>query len=181
MAPPRNGYGSGLPCPTSTNIWCTLGQTNNWPINIFDFFGNDTYTQLKNAINNVLKIKMRYRCWPETNGLQLFCSPPTDCPDFQACLTIDAVSVRIQFVLETAPSLDPPKSKWHDGQRQINEGKYSLKNEIQRWRPSSGMPRGRVNRIRLFGRFGVITTQASKLVQVGDGVLIGQRTWWLMT
>ncbi len=29
-------------------------------------------------------------------------------------------------------------------------GKYSLKNEIQRWRPCSGMPRGCVNRIRLW-------------------------------
>ncbi len=30
------------------------------------------------------------------------------------------------------------------------EGKYSLKNEIQRWRPSSGVPRGCVNRIHLW-------------------------------
>ncbi len=28
--------------------------------------------------------------------------------------------------------------------------KYSLKNEIQRWRPYSGVPRGCVNRIRLW-------------------------------
>ncbi len=29
-------------------------------------------------------------------------------------------------------------------------GKYSLKNEIQRWRSCSGVPRGCVNRIRLW-------------------------------
>ncbi len=32
-----------------------------------------------------------------------------------------------------------------------------------------------------FGRLGVITTQALLLAQVGDDVLIGQRTRWLMT
>ncbi len=30
------------------------------------------------------------------------------------------------------------------------EGKYNLMNEIQRWRPGSGVPRGCVNRIRLW-------------------------------
>ncbi len=65
--------------------------------------------------------------------------------------------VRIRFVLGTAPShvSIPLKSEWPDGQRQINEAgkcireKNSLKNEIQRWRPSSGVPRDCVNRIRL--------------------------------
>ncbi len=32
-----------------------------------------------------------------------------------------------------------------------------------------------------FGRLGVMTTQASWLAQGGRGVLVGQRTWWLMT
>ncbi len=44
-----------------------------------------------------------------------------------------------------------PKSKWHDGQRRINEtGKYSLLNDITRWRPYSGVLRGSVNRIRIW-------------------------------
>ncbi len=53
------------------------------------------------------------------------------------------------FVLGTAPShvSIPPNQNG----TMINEaGKYSLKKEIQRWRPSSGVPRGCVIRIRLW-------------------------------
>ncbi len=43
----------------------------------------------------------------------------------------------------------PAKSKWHDGQRRINEaGKYSLLTNITRWRSCSGVVRVCVNRIR---------------------------------
>ncbi len=44
-----------------------------------------------------------------------------------------------------------PKSKWHDGQRRINEAsKYSLQDGILRWRSCSGVPHDCVNRIRLW-------------------------------
>ncbi len=53
------------------------------------------------------------------------------------------------------PCLDPPKSEWHDGQRQLNEAvKYSLLNDIKRWRSCSGVPRGCGNKIRLWPHFG---------------------------
>ncbi len=49
------------------------------------------------------------------------------------------------------PCLDPPKSKWHDGQRRINEaGKYGLLSGVTSWRSCSCVPRGCVNRIRLW-------------------------------
>ncbi len=32
----------------------------------------------------------------------------------------------------------------------MNKGKYRLLNDIKRWRPGSGVPRGCVNRIRLW-------------------------------
>ncbi len=75
------------------------------------------------------------------------------------------------------PCLDPPKSKWHDGQRRINEAgkcireKYSLLSDIKRWRPSSGVPRGSVTRIRV----------RSLRRDDYSCVLIGQRVCWLMT
>ncbi len=78
------------------------------------------------------------------------------------------VSVRIQFVLETAPQpgLDPPKSEWHDGQRQINEaGKYIRDYTALRTKSRCGV---RVQVLHAavcvefaFGRLSVITTQAS--------------------
>ncbi len=47
-----------------------------------------------------------------------------------------------------------PESKWHDGQRQINEaGKCIRENtalDIERWRSCSGVPRGCVNRTRFW-------------------------------
>ncbi len=84
------------------------------------------------------------------------------------------------------PCLDPPKSEWHDGQRQKNEpGKCIRENTALRTKFRGDV---RVQachaavRIEFaFGRLGVITTQASWLVQVGDGVLIGLRACWLMT
>ncbi len=50
------------------------------------------------------------------------------------------------------PCLDLPKSKWHDGQSQINEaGKYFRENAaFWTWHSCSGVPRGCVNRIRLW-------------------------------
>ncbi len=49
------------------------------------------------------------------------------------------------------PCLDPPKSKWHDGQRRINEaGKCIRENTALRTKFRGGVPRGCVNRIRLW-------------------------------
>ncbi len=79
-----------------------------------------------------------------------------------------------------------PKSEWHDGQRPVNEtGKCFSENTARGTIFRDGV---RVEACHVavcmefaFGRLGVITTQASLLAQVGDGVLIGQRTRWLMT
>ncbi len=71
------------------------------------------------------------------------------------------------FLNSPPPGVAPPQAEWHDGHRQINEaGKCIRENTALR---------------KKFGRLGVITTQASLLAQVGDGVLIGQRSCWLMT
>ncbi len=71
----------------------------------------------------------------------------------------------------------PETDKWGG---KMYYGKYSLLNDITSWRSCSGVPRDCVNRIRLFGRLGLITTQASWLAQVGSGAVIGQRTCCLM-
>ncbi len=55
-------------------------------------------------------------------------------------LYFDCVGIR--FVLGTAPQpcLDPPKSKWHDGQRQINEaGKCIRENTVLRTKFRGGV------------------------------------------
>ncbi len=64
------------------------------------------------------------------------------------------------------PCLDPPKSKWHDGQRQINEaGKCISENTAFETIRRGGVP---VQACRVavciefdFGHLGVMTTQAS--------------------
>ncbi len=83
------------------------------------------------------------------------------------------------------PCLDPPKSEWHDGQRQINEaGNCIRENTALRTKFRGGVwvqaCHAAVWIEIVFGRLGVMTTQASWLAQVGSGALIGQRACWLM-
>ncbi len=80
------------------------------------------------------------------------------------------------------PCLGPPISKWHDGQRRINEvGKCIRENTAFRGGVRVLACHAAVCIEFSFGRLGVMTTQASWLVQVGNVALIGQRTCWLMT
>ncbi len=60
--------------------------------------------------------------------------------------------LRNWFIYEQPPAMSrSPKSECHDSQRRINEaGKFSLMNEITKWRPCSGVSRGYVNRIHLW-------------------------------
>ncbi len=78
-------------------------------------------------------------------------------------------TVGIWFVLGTAPrhfSIPPPKSEWHDGQRQINEaGKCIRGNTALRTKFRGGV-RFQACHVDVcvefaFGRLGVIATQAS--------------------
>ncbi len=83
------------------------------------------------------------------------------------------------------PCLDPPKSECHDGQRQINEAEKCIReNTALRTKFRGGVPvqacHAAVWKEFAFGRLGVMTTQASRLAQVGCSVLIGQRACWLM-
>ncbi len=63
-------------------------------------------------------------------------------PSFDSTTYVEGV--HLQGIARTTNNpqlcLDPSKSKWHDGQRRINEagkcveGKYSLLNVIKKWR-----------------------------------------------
>ncbi len=83
------------------------------------------------------------------------------------------------------PFLDPPKSEWQDGQRQINKAGKCIRVNTAFWTIlRDGVSVQNLCAVCIefaFGRLVVMTTQASWLAQVELGVLIGQRTCWLMT
>ncbi len=76
-------------------------------------------------------------------------------------------TVKSGLVYKQPPAMSrSPKLEWRDGQRRINEaGKYSLLNDIKRWRSCSVVPCGCMNRIRLWP----LRHQDHSGVQIGAG------------
>ncbi len=80
----------------------------------------------------------------------------------------------------------PPKSRWYDGRRWINEVEKCTRESTALRTKFRGGVRVQACHAAVwiefaFGRLGVITTQTSWLAQAGGGVLIGQRAYWLIT
>ncbi len=87
-------------------------------------------------------------------------------------------NARIQFCSRNSPqpSLNPPKSEWHDGQRQINEaGKYIRENTALRTKFRDSV------RVHACQSAVCLEFAFCRLGVMRGGALIGQRTWRLMT
>ncbi len=96
------------------------------------------------------------------------------------------MKISICSINNLQPCLDPPKSKWPDGQRRINEAGKCIRENTAFWTILRSGVRvqachAAVWIVFAFGREGVMTTHASWLAQVGRGVMTGQRARWLMT